>query len=626
MPTLNKYARSNEKTGYFIRANVGGSHPVTLQVTSTAEQIFKDNGYSDESNIPTKLVWSMYDVDLLYTESSVSSETPSYSFESLSDAVTGSQLTEGTRQDLVRYFEDYSGAHQKRVNDVLSELRREVTAGSIELYNSSEPVQNARNLLIKYSSKSGDKIDQFLSNVGKKGRQSLLTFGQRASQITDIDLTDQGLVSYQVTPLSVRGEVTVFDLTSSDRARENEEYDYRIDYEREQRTASIHIRDGTIEKMTGASDNLTSSEARQLANELTPVKINKSNIKSTIDAPSISELDIPERAFIQGDSDLLVGVVDRISNSDNPLVETDDGHLLLDTGDKDEVYLIDQIESVWGRVLCKLTRSDGTSTLADTMPLLGDEEFRDVDIEKDVVDAAASYHETHHEITEARVSEDRLEYATRAVMPDGSLGPVCGFSVCSSADNQTIVEVIAHPDDAKEVVEYGEPGIRHQVELADDVTAWETAVSTEFDNLRSQSRDALLTHQVEILQLIDKTLDKHTGCEPDSLISDVVSSGDLEDQLTHLENVWEESTILGELLAVSDHESEGNDGEKHIGTVDFFNDTGGYGFIETDACEDDVFYHMEDVGGPDITEGDELRFNYTQAEEGPRATEIDRVS
>jgi len=513
------------------------------------------------------------------------------------------------------------------VNDVLSELRREVTAGSIETYNSSEPVQNARNLLIKYSSKSGDKIDQFLSNIGKRGRQSLLAFGQRASQITDIDLTDQSTVSYQFTPLSVRGEVTVFDLTSSNGAKEDGEYDYRIDHKREQRTASIYIRDGTVEKMTGASDNLTSSEARQLANELTPVKINKSNIKPTIDAPSISELDIPERAFIQGDSDLLVGVVDRISNSDNPLVETDDGHLLLDTGDKDEVYLIDQIESLWGRVLCKLTRSDGTgSTLADTMPLLGDEKFRDVDIEKDVVDAAASYHETHHEITEARVSGDRLEYATRAVMPDGSLGSLCGLSVCSSADNQTIVEVIAHPDDEKQVVEYGEPGIRHQVELADDVTAWETAVSTDFDNLRSQSRDALLTHQVEILQLINKTLDEHPGFEPDSLISDVVSSGDLEDQLVHPENIWEESTLLGEILAVSDSKSESNDGEKYTGTVDFFNDTCGYGFIETEACEDDVFYHMEDVGGPDITEGDELRFNFTQAEEGPRATEIDSIS
>jgi len=39
------------------------------------------------------------------------------------------------------------------------------------------------------------------------------------------------------------------------------------------------------------------------------------------------------------------------------------------------------------------------------------------------------------------------------------------------------------------------------------------------------------------------------------------------------------------------------------GTVDFFNDTGGYGFIETDGADDDVFFHVEDVGGPDLEEG-----------------------
>ncbi|MDY7081797.1 MAG: cold shock domain-containing protein [Halobacteria archaeon] len=45
------------------------------------------------------------------------------------------------------------------------------------------------------------------------------------------------------------------------------------------------------------------------------------------------------------------------------------------------------------------------------------------------------------------------------------------------------------------------------------------------------------------------------------------------------------------------------------GTVDFFNDTGGYGFIDTDATEEgeDVFFHMDDVGGPDLEEGQEVR-------------------
>ena len=61
------------------------------------------------------------------------------------------------------------------------------------------------------------------------------------------------------------------------------------------------------------------------------------------------------------------------------------------------------------------------------------------------------------------------------------------------------------------------------------------------------------------------------------------------------------------------------------GTVDFFNDTGGYGFIETEDADDDVFFHMEDVGGPDLEEGQEIEFDIEQAPKGPRATNVERL-
>jgi CspA family cold shock protein len=60
------------------------------------------------------------------------------------------------------------------------------------------------------------------------------------------------------------------------------------------------------------------------------------------------------------------------------------------------------------------------------------------------------------------------------------------------------------------------------------------------------------------------------------------------------------------------------------GTVDFFNDTGGYGFIETEDEDDDVFFHMEDVGGPDLEEGTDVEFDIEQAPKGPRATNLVR--
>ena len=60
------------------------------------------------------------------------------------------------------------------------------------------------------------------------------------------------------------------------------------------------------------------------------------------------------------------------------------------------------------------------------------------------------------------------------------------------------------------------------------------------------------------------------------------------------------------------------------GKVDFFNDTGGYGFIETDDADDDVFFHMEDVEGPDLEEGPELEFDIESSPKGPRASNVVR--
>ncbi|MDX1744295.1 MAG: cold-shock protein [Halobacteriales archaeon] len=61
------------------------------------------------------------------------------------------------------------------------------------------------------------------------------------------------------------------------------------------------------------------------------------------------------------------------------------------------------------------------------------------------------------------------------------------------------------------------------------------------------------------------------------------------------------------------------------GTVAFFHERKGYGFIETEDADEDVFFHMEDVGGPDLEEGQEVEFDIEQADKGPRATNLQRV-
>jgi CspA family cold shock protein len=40
--------------------------------------------------------------------------------------------------------------------------------------------------------------------------------------------------------------------------------------------------------------------------------------------------------------------------------------------------------------------------------------------------------------------------------------------------------------------------------------------------------------------------------------------------------------------------------------------------------DEDVFFHMEDVGGPDLEEGQEVEFDIESSPKGPRATNVVR--
>ncbi|MEF8859406.1 MAG: cold shock domain-containing protein [Halolamina sp.] len=61
------------------------------------------------------------------------------------------------------------------------------------------------------------------------------------------------------------------------------------------------------------------------------------------------------------------------------------------------------------------------------------------------------------------------------------------------------------------------------------------------------------------------------------------------------------------------------------GEVAFFDDTGGYGFIDTEDADHDVFFHLEDVGGPDFGEDQAVEFEIEQAEKDPRAKNLERL-
>jgi hypothetical protein len=135
MPTLNEYSPDNEKEGYFVRANVGGNHPITLQVSTIASRIFKALDYDDGDAVPTKLVWSMFDFDMLYTLSSVDVESstpdidPSEVFRELD---LDNKLSDEERAELVSYLEAYDGPDADRINKLREELIEDLTQAELE--------------------------------------------------------------------------------------------------------------------------------------------------------------------------------------------------------------------------------------------------------------------------------------------------------------------------------------------------------------------------------------------------------------------------------------------------------------------------------------------------------------
>lgn len=61
------------------------------------------------------------------------------------------------------------------------------------------------------------------------------------------------------------------------------------------------------------------------------------------------------------------------------------------------------------------------------------------------------------------------------------------------------------------------------------------------------------------------------------------------------------------------------------GTVKWFNDAKGFGFIEQDNGEDDVFVHFSAIdaeGYKTLREGQAVSFEVEQDEKGPRAANV----
>jgi hypothetical protein len=127
MPALKQYTPDSPQSGVYIIANVGGSHPVTLQVTQLGRRIFERLGYKPGDDVPTRFVWSLYDVGILYTEGTLNQdpELPADPAEVFEQLEVPGKLTPAERADLMEWLAEYNGPNESQVSSLREALEAE---------------------------------------------------------------------------------------------------------------------------------------------------------------------------------------------------------------------------------------------------------------------------------------------------------------------------------------------------------------------------------------------------------------------------------------------------------------------------------------------------------------------
>jgi len=69
--------------------------------------------------------------------------------------------------------------------------------------------------------------------------------------------------------------------------------------------------------------------------------------------------------------------------------------------------------------------------------------------------------------------------------------------------------------------------------------------------------------------------------------------------------------------------------EREVGIVKWFNNKKGYGFIESESRNEDIFAHFRQIRGEGfktLVEGEKVEFTTVEGKNGLQADDIDRLS
>lgn len=365
MPTLRRYLPSSPKNGYYIRANVGGAHPVTLQVPRLAERIFRDNGYDDEDAVPTQLVWAMFDVGLLKTTNS--SNDPDVDAAAIDQQFSKHGLTadlsERVKADLIDYLNSWDGPQQHSVQQLESTLESLRKSPSLGKRHHREPRPTNRTELVARLFTWSSSVEEYrrwkqtTENNWGPILKSVRSFYYHPHFEGVRAIEADGSVVYRIeSPRQKR----VFDLRDH-RFGTSAGIDYACSFVEPsgQSDVEIALDNELLRSLPKESNGLdASTEPEQFATAFTPEGLIFRKLPESV----ISELLRHESADVMrvvdslelSDDEAFVGTVDRISNAGNPVVEREDGHVILNTGEEDRSYLVQPTTGNKARAIIEL--------------------------------------------------------------------------------------------------------------------------------------------------------------------------------------------------------------------------------------------------------------------------------
>lgn len=364
MPKLRRYKRSSEKSGYYIQANVGAPHPITLQVTSIAERIFQKTGYEPGENIPTKLVWAMYDLNLLYTNTSLDpSAAEDVSTEDiLRELDLGNRLSTAEKEEVISYIEQYEGPQKDTLYQLKEELENSSSTVDTETTltastrTSNVGVPDSKAEAVAYLFQVTGDITRFRRAKNRVDQEHLLRSLQTflphpPVEESNTQLTRNWTVKYH---LSHPDREAVFWLTDHPGVGPSPS-DHPIDYEltinppksKEKGEAAIQDR----EVVEGTADLPSEYSHEELEADLMWI-LPEDPVERNEDLTRITEYEgydlCPIRAVKKfNEKDVAIVEVDRISNSGNPVAETSSPPQLLNGGDPGEKYLVEKTGNRW---------------------------------------------------------------------------------------------------------------------------------------------------------------------------------------------------------------------------------------------------------------------------------------